>query len=92
MKLYEYFHAWLHDRYRVDSGYKEPPPKRYKSYMQRDWKWSVGFGALFVIGLIADWNRWALLVCFLGMIWPSIKDGLRKFIRDAQKDDIGKDD
>ena len=66
--------------------------RRYKSYFQKEWKVSLLFGLLLLVGLVFEWSKLTMTALLLMAGLPFIKDSARKFIRSCQKDEIDEED
>ena len=70
----------------------EKRPRRYKSYFQKEWKVSLFFGLLLLLGLVLEWSKLTMTALLLMAALPLFKDSARKFIRNCQKDEIDDED
>jgi hypothetical protein len=66
--------------------------RRYKSYFRKEWKVSLLFGLLLLVGLVLEWSKLTMMAFFVVAALPFIKDSARKFIRNCQKDEIDDED
>ena len=87
---------WERERAKFNAGMArvdaEKRAKRYKSYFQRDWKVSLFFGLLLLVGLVLEWSKLTMTALLLMAALPLFKDSARKFIRSCQKDEVEEDE
>ena len=87
---------WERERAKFNAGMArvdaEKRARRYKSYVQKEWKVSLFFGLLLLVGLVLEWSKITMMALFLMAALPFIKDSARKFIRNCQKDEIDDED
>ena len=87
---------WERERAKFNAGMArvdaEKRARRYKSYFQKEWKVSLVFGLLLLVGLVLEWSKITMMALFLVAALPFIKDSARRFIRNCQKDEIDDED
>ena len=87
---------WERERAKFNAGMArvdaEKRARRYKSYFQKEWKVSLFFGLLLLVGLVFELSKLTMMALFLVAALPFIKDSARKFIRNCQKDEIDDED
>jgi len=87
---------WERERAKFNAGMArvdaEKRARRYKSYFQKEWKVSLFFGLLLLVGLVFELSKLTMMALFLVAALPFIKDSARRFIRNYQKDEIDDED
>jgi hypothetical protein len=87
---------WERERAKFNAGMArvdaEKRARRYKSYFQKEWKVSLFFGLLLLVGLVFELSKLTMMALFLVAALPFIKDSARRFIRNCQKDEIDDED
>ena len=59
--------------------------RRYKSYFQKEWKVSLLFGLLLLVGLVFEWSKLTMTALLLMAALPFIKDSARRLFATARR-------